>query len=116
MTLSGSYLLNRNVTVHGRRTSMRLEPDMWDALDEICRREHFSVHEICSLIAERHNGNNLTAATRVFILSYFRAAATDDGHKKAGHGRNAFNASPVFVNHPASSGMRRNVSSARANE
>lgn len=84
--MSSSSLLNRNVTIHGRRTSMKLEPDMWDALDEICRRERLSVHDICGLIAERHRGNNLTAAMRVFILGYFRAAATDDGHAQAGHG------------------------------
>lgn len=87
--MPASFLLNRNVTVRGRRTSMKLEPDMWDALDEICQREQVSVHEICTLIAERHQGNNLTAAMRVFILGYYRAAATDDGHAQAGHGEGA---------------------------
>ena len=30
--------------------------------------------------------NNLTAAMRVFILGYFRSAATPEGHVRAGHG------------------------------
>ncbi|HSR71382.1 MAG TPA: ribbon-helix-helix domain-containing protein, partial [Kiloniellales bacterium] len=34
-----SSLVNRNVFVGKRRTSLRLEPAMWDALAEICRRE-----------------------------------------------------------------------------
>ncbi len=38
-----SSLISRNVTVAGHRTSMRLEPAMWDALGEICRREHASL-------------------------------------------------------------------------
>lgn len=80
-------LLNRNVTIAGRRTSMKLEPDMWDALDEICRREQVTLHEACTLVAEHHRGNNLTAAMRVFILGYFRAAATEQGHASAGHGK-----------------------------
>jgi len=80
-------LSNRNVTVNGRRTSMRLEREMWEALREICRREDMTVHELCSLIDDRRGLSSLTAATRVFILMYYRAAATDEGHVTAGHGQ-----------------------------
>ena len=45
------------------------------------------IHDICSRIAKDHKGYNLTAATRAFILSYFRAAATEEGHSAAGHGQ-----------------------------
>ena len=62
---------------------------MWEALDEICRREQLTVHQACTMIAAEHRGNNLTAAMRVFILAYFRAAATDAGHTQAGHGKKA---------------------------
>lgn len=86
-----STLTSRNITVSGHRTSMRLEPDMWDALEEICQRESLSAHEICTLIDSRRHRSSLTAAMRVFILSYFRAAATDEGHLRAGHGRLAYN-------------------------
>lgn len=80
-------LSNRNVTVNGRRTSMRLEQEMWEALREICRREELTVHELCTLIDDRRGLSSLTAATRVFTLMYFRAAATDEGHATAGHGK-----------------------------
>ena len=82
-----SSLRNRNVTIGGRRTSMKLEPGMWDALDEICLRENAPIHDICTRIAKDHKGYNLTAATRAYILSYFRAAATEEGHSAAGHGQ-----------------------------
>ncbi len=36
---SHSELVMRNVNVRGRRTSIRLEPQIWDTLAEICRRE-----------------------------------------------------------------------------
>jgi len=85
--MAAGSLLNRNVTIGGRRTSMKLEPDMWEALDEICRREQVTMHEVCTMVAERHLGNNLTAAMRVFILGYYRAAATEAGHSSAGHGK-----------------------------
>lgn len=81
-----SSLRNRNVTIGGRRTSMKLEPGMWDALDEICCREGTAIHDICTRVAKQHKGCNLTAATRAFVLAYFRAAATEEGHLAAGHG------------------------------
>lgn len=84
---SGSTLVSRNITVCGRRTSVRLEPEMWRALKEISARENCSIHELCSLISFRKNKRtSLTAAIRVFLMLYFRAATTDDGHEKAGHG------------------------------
>lgn len=49
------------------------------------------MHEICTLIQARKNQHtSLTAAIRVFIMLYFRAATTDDGHKRAGHGNFEF--------------------------
>jgi len=82
----GSTLVNRNVIVGRRRTSLRLEPAMWESLAEICRREDFSLHDLCTLIDRRRHASSLTAAIRVFILAYFRAAATEDGHASVGHG------------------------------
>ena len=82
-----STLVNRNVTIRGRRTSLRLEPAMWEAFHEIAARENASVHEICSRVEYSRRESTLTAATRVFILVYFRAAATEQGHSLAGHGR-----------------------------
>lgn len=82
-----STLISRNVTILGRRTSVRLEPEMWRALREIATIEHCTVHEICSLIALRKNKNtSMTAAIRVFLMLYYRAASTEDGHLRAGHG------------------------------
>ena len=82
-----SSLVSRNINVLGRRTSVRLEPQMWMAIKEIASREKCSIHDICSLIMLRKRDNtSLTAAIRVFIMLYFKAAATDDGHRGAGHG------------------------------
>lgn len=78
--------MSRNVTVSGHRTSLRLEQDVWDALDEICDREGISVHNLCTLIEQRRAHSSRTAAVRAFILGYFREAASDAGHQRAGHG------------------------------
>ncbi|MEM6780429.1 MAG: ribbon-helix-helix domain-containing protein [Pseudomonadota bacterium] len=84
---SKSSLVSRNITIFGRRTSVRLEPEMWKALKDIAGRENCSIHDICSLIDYRkREGTSLTAAIRVFLMLYFKAASTEDGHQKAGHG------------------------------
>jgi predicted DNA-binding ribbon-helix-helix protein len=59
---------------------------MWNALSEVCRRESKNANELCSMINERRRESSLTAAVRVFILAYFMAAATEEGHASAGHG------------------------------
>lgn len=82
-----STLVSRNITIVGRRTSVRLEPEMWSALREIARREDCKIHDICSLIHLRKNPDtSLTAAIRVFLMLYYRAAVTEEGHRRAGHG------------------------------
>ncbi|MDY0028524.1 MAG: ribbon-helix-helix domain-containing protein [Pseudobdellovibrionaceae bacterium] len=82
-----STLVSRNITILGRRTSVRLEPEMWDALFDVSRREKASIHNICSLIYLRKvKESSLTAAIRVFLLLYFRAASTEDGHIRVRHG------------------------------
>ena len=81
-----STLISRNVSINARRTSLRLEPSMWDALAEIARRENMTIHQLCTQVDARRHESSLTAAIRVFTLSYFRAAATEDGHGRAGHG------------------------------
>lgn len=82
-------LVSRNVTIAGRRTSLRLEENMWDALGEICSREDASIHEMCSEVDRRRNCSNRTSAVRAFIVRYFRSAATESGHSRAGHGSTA---------------------------
>jgi len=81
-----SSLISGNVTVAGRRTSVRLEPPMWAALREVCARERKSLHALVTDIHRDRRASSLTAAIRVFLLGYFRSAASEDGHRRAGHG------------------------------
>lgn len=81
-------LVSRNITINNHRTSVRLEPEMWAGLQEICRREKATIHKIGSEVAKVKPDNaSLTAALRVFVMAYYRAAATQDGHDRAGHGQ-----------------------------
>ncbi len=68
-----SSLVTRNVVVNGHRTSIRLEPSLWDALQEIAAEENCSIHDICAEVGRRNDGIGFTSAVRSFILTYFRA-------------------------------------------
>lgn len=82
-----SSLISKNITINGRRTSVRLEPEMWQALSDIAGRERCTIHQLCSLIQlKKAKNSSLTAAIRVFLMLYYRAASTEDGHAKVGHG------------------------------
>lgn len=72
-----STLISRNITLANRRTSIRLEPEMWDALQEICNRERRSINDICSEVDRSRSQSGLTAGVRVYILNYFREAASE---------------------------------------
>jgi predicted DNA-binding ribbon-helix-helix protein len=65
---------------------MRLEPELWDALQEICERERLSLGELVRRIEKRGHPGGRTSAVRVHVLEYFRAAAIEAGHRSAGHG------------------------------
>lgn len=87
MTEASSGLISRNITICGKRTSIRLEVQMWQSLKDIAKREECSIHDLCSLVSlSRHKGITLTASIRIFIVMYYKAAATEEGHGNAGHG------------------------------
>ena len=74
-----SRLVNRNVVTASGRTSIRLEPELWEALEEICRRERISLAEAVRDVETRWLASGgtggRTSAVRVHIVSYFRRAA-----------------------------------------
>jgi predicted DNA-binding ribbon-helix-helix protein len=81
-----SRLVNRNVTALRGRTSMRLEPELWVALEEICQREQTPIGEVVKRVEQLGIPGGRTSAVRVYVLRYFRDAATEAGHSGAGHG------------------------------
>ncbi len=84
--MGASRLVNRNITAAAGRTSMRLEPEIWDALREICLRENKELREVIRTLEGTASGGGRTSAVRVHVVQYFRAAATEEGHREAGHG------------------------------
>jgi predicted DNA-binding ribbon-helix-helix protein len=70
-----SSLVIHNIVVGGHRTSVRLEPVMWDALHDIARRLRATTHDLVTDIDRERTASSLTAAIRVYIVDFYRAAA-----------------------------------------
>ncbi len=95
--MGGSRLVNRNITAGAGRTSMRLEPEVWDALREVCLREGIELRDLIRTVERSAPAGGRTSAVRVHVLEYFRAAATADGHDQAGHGNATATGLPMGV-------------------
>lgn len=74
-----SALTIRNIVVAGHRTSVRLEPVMWDALHDIAQALGLHINDLVTEIDRRRVVPNLTAAIRVYIVDYYRNAAAAGG-------------------------------------
>tara|TARA_R110001592_G_scaffold172923_2_gene411495 strand:+ start:2135 stop:2425 length:291 start_codon:yes stop_codon:yes gene_type:complete len=76
MTISNPI---RNIRVGNRRTSIRLEPALWSALEEIARAEGVDVDTICTQLEPYRHNRGRTSFLRAFIVSYLVQRAFADG-------------------------------------
>ncbi len=61
----------RSVVVAGHATSLSLESEFWNALQEIARRRGISLNRLVATIDAEHRGN-LSSTLRVFVLDCCR--------------------------------------------
>ena len=73
-----ALISNRVISIYNRKTSIRLAPIEWSALEYICHEEKIPRKLLFELIdLNRDDQTNLTAAIRLFILAYYKRAASD---------------------------------------
>jgi predicted DNA-binding ribbon-helix-helix protein len=78
-----SRLVNRNVRTTRLRTSIRLEPEFWEALDEICYIENVDRNELVCRIESAEPTTGRTSAVRVLILQHLRSRERSAAHRAA---------------------------------
>ena len=83
--MAETRLIYRSITIGSRRTSMRLEAEMWNAIGEICSREMIAIGELVRRAHQSGGAGGRTSAVRNFVLAYFRTAANASTHAGA-HG------------------------------
>lgn len=86
LSMAHRRLVNRNVTGARGRTSIRLEPEFWDAMRDYCARERTTPDALVRDVDLAGDIGGRTSAIRVRLVRYFREAATEEGHMAAGHG------------------------------
>lgn len=64
----------RNLKINGRRTSLRMEEDMWGALYDVAQLKGVRPAELVSEIELQRGELSTTAALRVYVLRYYRDA------------------------------------------
>jgi predicted DNA-binding ribbon-helix-helix protein len=79
---AASSVVIHYIVVGRHRTSVRLEPVMWDALQDIARELRVSLHDLVTEIDRERSASSLTAAIRVYIVDFYRAAALPAGQPR----------------------------------
>jgi len=65
-------IIKRSVVLDGHKTSVSLENEFWDGLQEIARRENLETSALAKRIADSRKSDNLSSAIRVFVFNHFR--------------------------------------------
>jgi predicted DNA-binding ribbon-helix-helix protein len=75
----GARLRSRTIYLDGKRdrTSIRMEPPLWEALREIAAFEGLSISKLVAGINQRRDPReNLSSAVRVYIVEFYRSRVT----------------------------------------
>jgi predicted DNA-binding ribbon-helix-helix protein len=67
-----SPIMKRATLVDGRKTSVTLEDEFWNALKKIAATQNVGTPKLISKINRERQNNNLSSAIRVYVLSYYR--------------------------------------------
>jgi predicted DNA-binding ribbon-helix-helix protein len=84
-----SRILKRSINISGRKTSISLEDEFWDALRGIATRQGTTMSALVSTIDRDHQHQNLSSSIRLFVLNHYRAQSDARGsvedHNEKGH-------------------------------
>ena len=79
-----STVVKRSVILNGRKTSVSLEDDFWQALNEIADSRRVSVSNLVQTIDRERRNSNLSSAIRVFVFNHVRAGSRCEDERKEG--------------------------------
>ena len=70
-----SVVIKRSILLSGRKTSVSLENEFWEALHEIAKQENVAISALVEKLDKVRTNINLSSAIRVFVLNHFRLQA-----------------------------------------
>ena len=75
-------VIKRSIVLHGRKTSISLENEFWDALVEVAKAREISIPALVEEIDRHRNTANLSSAIRVFVFGQQRTTAVGARHRQ----------------------------------
>ena len=81
--VSGAAVIKRSILINGKKTSVSLENEFWDALHEIAKYKNTTAAKLAGEIARQRN--TVMFAIRIFVYNHFRSI---EGKQKANRGHN----------------------------
>src|SRR6516164_721858 len=82
-----SVVIKRSILLNGRKTSVSLENEFWEALHEIAKHENVAISALVEKLDKVRTNINLSSAIRVFVLNHFRLQAKMGTSQTANSGR-----------------------------
>ena len=81
--LMKSPILKRSVRIGGRKTTVGLEDEFWNALKQIAAAQNTSIERLALKINKEREHPNFSSAIRLFVLDYYckRAAVSAVDHQ-----------------------------------
>jgi predicted DNA-binding ribbon-helix-helix protein len=73
--MPGSPIAKRSLVFNGKKTSVSLEDEFWNALKEIADKRRVTLSDLVTAIDRQREGANLSCAIRLFVLDYYRNQA-----------------------------------------
>jgi predicted DNA-binding ribbon-helix-helix protein len=70
-----SRVLKRSIFISGRKTSISLEDEFWEALREIAAQQGVTMSTLVSTIDTNRQHPNLSSMIRLFVLDHYRTQA-----------------------------------------
>jgi predicted DNA-binding ribbon-helix-helix protein len=71
-TVVKSTIIKRSIAIDGRKTSIGIEDDYWNSLQEIAHQRNETVSRLVTRINAERKYANLSSAIRLFVLGYYQ--------------------------------------------
>ena len=72
-----SLIVKRSILLAGRKSSVSLEDEFWNALKKIAGDRNVTLSELVGGINAQRQHGNLSSALRLFVLEYYRGKAAE---------------------------------------
>ena len=71
-TVVKSTIIKRSIVIDGRKTSIGIEDDYWNSLQEIAHQRNETVSRLVTRIDAERKFANLSSAIRLFVLGFYQ--------------------------------------------